>query len=74
MNEQNINLMLRYDLGKSPTETYSMLVHVYEHQTLSMKRVCEWFARFREGRKSVSVTPGSGRPVTSSNDENIGEN
>ncbi|GFX93915.1 uncharacterized protein TNCV_3412781 [Trichonephila clavipes] len=48
-----------------------MLIRVYEDQSLSMKRVYEWFARFREGRESVSDNHRSGRLVTSISDENI---
>jgi len=71
MNEQKINLKFCYKLGKTPKETYAMLVRVYEDQAVSMKCVYEWFARFREGRESVSDNPRSGRPATSVSDENI---
>ncbi|GFW09923.1 HTH_48 domain-containing protein [Trichonephila clavipes] len=71
MNEQKINLKFCFKLGKTPTETYSMLVRVYENQALSMKCVYEWLTRFREGWKSVSFKTRSGRPATSVSDENI---
>ncbi|GFX52478.1 nitric oxide synthase, brain [Trichonephila clavipes] len=46
-------------------------VQTIEDQSLSMKSVYEWFARFREGRESVSDNPRSERPSTSVSDENI---
>ncbi|GFX88981.1 histone-lysine N-methyltransferase SETMAR [Trichonephila clavipes] len=58
-------------LGKTPTETYSMLVRVCEGQALSMKCVYERFTRFREGRESVSDNLRSERPTTFVSDENI---
>ncbi|GFV58665.1 hypothetical protein TNCV_1764961 [Trichonephila clavipes] len=48
-----------------------MLVRVSEDQALYMERVYELFARFREGRESVSDNPLSGRLVISVSDENI---
>ncbi|GFW03746.1 uncharacterized protein TNCV_2538571 [Trichonephila clavipes] len=58
-------------LGKTPKETYSMLVCVYEDQALSMKCVYEWFARFREDRVNASDNPRGERLLTSVNDESI---
>ncbi|GFW97917.1 hypothetical protein TNCV_1426801 [Trichonephila clavipes] len=58
-------------LGKTPEETYEMLVRVYEEQTLSMKCVYEWFTCFREGRESVSDNLRSGRLATPDRGENI---
>ncbi|GFV67010.1 hypothetical protein TNCV_356961 [Trichonephila clavipes] len=41
-------------LGKTPKETYAILVRSHEDLALSMKCVYEGFARFRESRESVS--------------------
>ena len=71
MNEQKINLNFCFKRGKKPKETHAMLVRVHEDQTLSMKCVYQWFARFREGQESVFDNPRSGRPATSVSDENI---
>ncbi|GFT52946.1 uncharacterized protein TNCV_1460461 [Trichonephila clavipes] len=71
MNEQKIHLKFCFKFGKTPTETYSMLIRVYEDQALSMKFVFEWFSRFRGGRESVSDKPRSERPATSVSDENV---
>ncbi|GFW76357.1 hypothetical protein TNCV_1581361 [Trichonephila clavipes] len=48
-----------------------MLERVHEDQALSMKRVYEWLAHFREGQVSVSDKTRSRKPVTSVSDENI---
>ncbi|GFT52743.1 hypothetical protein TNCV_205871 [Trichonephila clavipes] len=41
-------------LGKTPKETYAMLLHVHEDQALSNKSVYEWFVRSQEDRDGVS--------------------
>ncbi|GFV75083.1 hypothetical protein TNCV_3189361 [Trichonephila clavipes] len=74
MNQQNINLKVCFKLGKTPTETYSMLVRAYKDHALSMKCVYDWFARFREGWKSVSDKTHSEKPATSVSDKNIEKN
>lgn len=63
MKEQKINLKLYYKLGKTPKETHTMLVRVYEDQALSMKCVYDMFACFREDRESISDNLRSGRPA-----------
>ncbi|GFT97769.1 transposon Ty3-G Gag-Pol polyprotein [Trichonephila clavipes] len=71
VNEQKIHLKFCLKLGKTPKETYAMLVRVSEDQALSIKCVYEWFARFPESRESVSDNSHSGRLVISVSDENI---
>ncbi|GFV27174.1 uncharacterized protein TNCV_2123901 [Trichonephila clavipes] len=71
MNEQNMNLKLCFKHGKTPKETYAILVHVNEDQILSMKSRNAWFARFREGRESVSDNLRSGKSATFDSEENI---
>ncbi|GFX20733.1 hypothetical protein TNCV_77901 [Trichonephila clavipes] len=44
-------------LGKTPKETYEMLVRVYEDQALFMKCMYEWFTRFRKAGKVFLTTP-----------------
>ncbi|GFU38055.1 hypothetical protein TNCV_4275631 [Trichonephila clavipes] len=63
MTEQKINLKSYFKLGKTPKETFVILVCVYEDQTLCMKCSHEWFARFREGQEGVSDNPRSGKPA-----------
>jgi len=39
--------------------------------TLRVTRVYEWYKRFQEGRKNVEDDERSGRPSTSTTDENV---
>ncbi|GFT30391.1 transposable element Tcb1 transposase [Trichonephila clavipes] len=55
MNEQKINLKFCFKLGKTPKETYVMLVRVYEDQSLSMKYVYVRFVPVFE--KAGKTTP-----------------
>ncbi|GFV08162.1 protein GVQW3 [Trichonephila clavipes] len=71
MNEQKINVKFCFKLGKRLTEIYLMLVRAYGDQALSTKCVYERFARYREGRESVSDNPRSKRPVAPVIAENI---
>lgn len=58
-------------LGKSATETNSLLQQVYREECVSRTRVFEWYKRFKEGREDVEDDPRPGRPSTSKTDENI---
>ncbi|GFU84960.1 HTH_48 domain-containing protein [Trichonephila clavipes] len=71
MNNLKISLKFCFKFGKTPKETYAMLVRVHEDQTLSVKCAYEWFFRFREGRECVSEKTHSGKPVTSVSVESI---
>lgn len=69
--EQRVNVKFLVKLGKSATETYSMLQQVYGDECLSRTRVFEWHKRFKEGREDVEDDPRPGRPSTSKTDDNI---
>ena len=69
--EQRVNIKFCVCSGKSATETYEMLKHVYGSDTLSRTQAFEWHRRFREGRESVEDDERSGRPQTSRTAENI---
>ena len=69
--EQRINLKFLIRLGKTPTETFSLLQEVYRDATMSRTRVFEWHKRFREGREDVEDDPRSGRPTTSRTNKNV---
>jgi hypothetical protein len=58
-------------LGKSATETYSLLMEVYGDECLSRTQVFEWFKRFKGGRGEIEDGPRPGRPCTSKRDVNI---
>ena len=69
--EQRVNIKFLTKLGKSVTETYSLLTEVYGDQCLSRTQVFEWFKKFKEGRKHVGDDPKSGHPSTANTQENV---
>ena len=50
--EQRINLLI---LG--PIKALEMLQQVYEDNSMSCKRVCEWHKMFEEGHNAVEMNP-----------------
>jgi len=58
-------------LGKTAAETVTMLREAFKEQALSQARVYEWFSRFKRGDMSLVDQLRSGRPSTSTTDENI---
>jgi hypothetical protein len=58
-------------LKKSATETFASLTEVYGDTTLSRTIVFRWHKAFKEGRENVEDDPLSGKPISSTNDENI---
>ena len=69
--EQRINLKFLVGLGKTPTEALKLLQEVYGDDTMSKTRLFEWHSRFKEGREEVKDDHRSGKPSTSSTDENV---
>ena len=69
--EQRTNITFLVKLGKTATETLSLLRDVYGDETMSRARVFEWHKRFASGRDDVEDDPKYGRPTTSRNEENI---
>ena len=69
--EQRVNIKFLIKLGKSATETYSLLTEVYGDQCLSHTQVFEWFKKFKEGREYVGDDPKSGHPSTAKTQENV---
>ena len=63
--KQRVNIRFCYKLGKTAAETHEMFVQVYGTEAVSMKCVCEWFKRFRDGKETTENEPLSGRPSTS---------
>lgn len=51
--EQRINMKFCFKLHKSAKETHEMLKLVYGDSAVTMKTVCTWFERFRNGGESV---------------------
>ncbi|GFV89100.1 uncharacterized protein TNCV_4912991 [Trichonephila clavipes] len=58
-------------VGKTSKEAYAILVRVHEDLALSIKFVHKWFARFRDGWKSVSDKTHNERLLTFASDDNM---
>ena len=58
-------------LNKSATETFASLTEAYGDATLSSTMVFKWHKAFKEGRENVEDDPHSGRPILSTNDQNV---
>ena len=69
--EQRINQKFLVRLGKTLTEALKLLQEVCGDNTMSSSRLFEWHRRFKQGREEVEDDYRSGRPSTSSTDENF---
>ena len=58
-------------LGKNGPEIHQMLQQVYGECALKERTVFKWVHHFREGREDPKDDARSGRPCTSSGNENI---
>jgi len=71
MQEQRYAIKFCVKLKKSATETFASLTEAYGDATLSRTMVFRWHKAFKEGRENVEDDPRSGRPISSTNDENV---
>ena len=55
----------------SCAESLRMLQKAYGESVLSKTQVYEWYKAFKDGRETVEDAPRSGRPSTSTNDDNV---
>jgi len=69
--EQSINMKFCFKLHKSAKETYAMLKLVYGDAAVTMKTVCTWLERCRNGCESDEEEERSERPSTSKTQENV---
>jgi len=69
--EQGYAIKFCVKLNKSATETFASLTEAYGDATLSRTMVFKWHKAFKEGRENVEDDPRSGRPISSTNDENV---
>ena len=69
--EQNYANKFCVKLNKSPTETFASLTKAYEDATLSRNMVFKWHKAFKESQENVEDHPHSGRPISSTNDQNV---
>ena len=69
--EQRYAIKFCVKLNKSATETFASLTQAYGDTTLSRTMVFKWHKAFKEGRENVEDEPRSGRPMSSTNDQNV---
>jgi hypothetical protein len=60
--EQQMCIKLCTNLGKSATETHTIIKQAFRDQILNRKQVFQWHARFKTGRTSVD-NEHTGRPT-----------
>jgi len=58
-------------LNKSATEMFASLTETHGDATLSRSMVFKWHKAFKEGQEIVEDDPRSGRPISSTNDQNV---
>jgi len=58
-------------LNKSAIETFASLTEAYGDATLSRTMVFKWHKAFKAGRENVEDDSRSGRPISSTNDQNV---
>ncbi|GFO43447.1 histone-lysine N-methyltransferase SETMAR [Plakobranchus ocellatus] len=56
--------------GTKPSEIHKQIAETYGEGAMSRSRVYQWCTWFGEGRTSLGDEPKSGRPKTSTNEEN----
>jgi len=69
--EQRYAIKFCVKLNKSATETFASLAEAYGDATLSCTMSFEWHKAFKDGRENVEDDPRSGRPILSTNDQNV---
>jgi len=69
--EQRYVIKFCVKLNKSATETFVSLTEAYGDATLSRNMVFKWHKAFKEGQENVEDDPSSGRPISSTNDQNV---
>jgi len=69
--EQRYVIKFCVKLNKSAAETFASLTEAYGDATLSRTMVFKWHKAFKGGQKNVEDDPHSGRPSSSTNDQNV---
>ncbi|GFO41773.1 histone-lysine N-methyltransferase SETMAR [Plakobranchus ocellatus] len=59
-----------FSKGTKPSEFHKQIAETYGEGAMSRSRVYQWCTWFGEGRTSLGDEPKSGRPKTSTNEEN----
>jgi len=71
--EQRYAIKFCVKLNKSATETFASLTKVYRDATLLRTKGFKWHKALKVGRENVEDNPRSGRPISSTNDQNVEE-
>jgi len=71
LKEQRVCIKFCFLLGKTATETVTMLREAFNEEALSQAKVYKWFSWFKHGDMSLEDQPRSGRPSASRTNENI---
>ena len=69
--EQRYAIKFCVKLNKSGTETFASLTVACVDATLLRNMGFKWHKAFKEGRENVEEDPRSGRPISSTNDQNV---
>ena len=69
--EQLYAMKFCVELNKSATETFASLTEAYGDATLSRTMVFKWQKAFKVGQENVEDDSRSGRPISSTNDQNV---
>ena len=69
--EQRINIKICVKIGKSASETLTLLIMAYSEFATKNSSIFEWHRRFKEGREDVQDDPRSGQPKTQRTDANV---
>jgi len=70
-NEQRVCVKFCASLGKSATETLTMIQQAFGNQSLSRAQVFQWHALFKTGRTSVDDDEHTGRPRSCTTPETV---
>ncbi|KOC70321.1 Putative uncharacterized protein FLJ37770, partial [Habropoda laboriosa] len=65
--EQRYAVKFCVRLGKTATETYTMIKDAFGNNSMGRSSIFEWHKLFKEGREQVENDHRSGRPSTSRN-------
>jgi hypothetical protein len=69
--EQRINVKFCLKIGKSASETLSLLIMAYGEYAMKKSSSFEWHRRFKEGREGVQDASRSGQPKAQRTDANV---
>jgi transposase len=61
--KQRANIKFCFKTDKTATETFQLIKQAYGGNAVSLTRVLEWYARFRDGRENLEDNERSGRPT-----------